>query len=327
MTNRPESASVRPVSLRISVTDRCQLCCLYCTPANGVQRARRSEILSSEEILRFTRALKAQFGLSKVRITGGEPLIRPGIVKLIEMLACEGLPDLALTTNGQLLAEMASELKRAGLHRVNVSLDTLNPDTFHALARGGELRLTLRGIEAAIGQGISPVKINTVLLRGYNDLETRSLAQWALQRRCAIRFIELMPIGCPRDYFKRLFVSASEVRARLEKSFGLKPLPHKPGQSSRDYLASDRSGRQGIIGFICPQTQPFCHGCRRLRLTSDGRLISCLKRGDGPSVRSLLRLAPHQAAHALRRIVVAQLSNKLQVHAFESARPMVRIGG
>jgi cyclic pyranopterin phosphate synthase len=285
------------------------------------------DILTFEEIACFVRILRSQFDLAKVHITGGEPLARSGIEGLIRMLAREGVTDLALTTNGQLLAGVAAALKQAGLHRVNVSLDSLDSKTYAALTRGGDLPKVLRGIDAALCHGLAPVKINTVVLRGYNDAEVVELARFALRRGCQIRFLELMPIGCAESLFHGLFVPSGEVRASLESSFNLRPLLHTPGASSRDFIAVDRDGQEGIIGFISPTTQPFCTGCRRLRLTSTGRIISCLARGDERDIRDLLLLPAPEAAQTLRETVAAILESKTGRCAFQTSRPMAAVGG
>ncbi|MBI2441416.1 MAG: radical SAM protein [Lentisphaerae bacterium] len=215
---------LRPVSLRISVTDRCQLRCVYCMPLTGVPKLAPSEILTFEEIVRFVHAMQERFDLRKVRITGGEPLVRHGIVDLVAMLAELGLPDLALTTNGQFLAEQAPALQRAGLRRVNVNLASINPETYQAITRGGDLNRTLAGIRAALNAGLSPVKINVVVLRGLNDGEVADLAHLGLALGCHVRFLELMPIGCAKAEFHERFVSSAEVRGKLDEMFRLVPV-------------------------------------------------------------------------------------------------------
>ncbi len=321
------SGPQHPISLRISVTDRCQLRCLYCMPPKGVPKRARQDILSFEEILRFVRLVKSHFGLSKVHITGGEPLVRPGIVKLVEMLATEGVEDLALTTNGQCLGPMARDLKLAGLDRVNISLDSLDEKTYALLTRGGQLKCTLEGIQAALREGFSPIKLNTVVLRGHNDGEVINMIRWAMKRRCRIRFLELMPIGCAKESFQDLFVPGCEVRAHLEKSFALRALGYNPGQSSRDFLVCDCDGREGVIGFIMARSRPFCHGCRRLRLTSTGQLVGCLARGQGSDSRSLLRHNTQDMYQALCEIIQSQLLLKRTGGEFDTTRTMASVGG
>ncbi len=317
----------QPVSLRISVTDRCQLRCLYCMPPEGVPKRARQDILSFEEIVRFVRVVKLHFGLSKVHITGGEPLVRPGIVKLVEMLATEGIEDLALTTNGQCLGPIAQDLKLAGLTRVNISLDSLNDKTYALLTRGGNLKCALEGIQAALREGLSPIKLNTVVLRGYNDAEVTNMARWAIEHRCHIRFLELMPIGFAKGIFRDLFVPASEVQTHLEKPFVLRAMAYNLSQSSRDFLACDCHGGRGVIGFIAGHSRPFCHGCRRLRLTSTGQLIGCLARGQGSDTRSLLRCNAQHMDQALREIIKSGLASKRIRSEFDTTRTMASVGG
>ena len=315
------------LSLRISVTDRCQLRCSYCMPPEGVPKKDCHEILTFEEIVRFVRLLKPGFGISKVHITGGEPLVRPGLTELIRLLACEDIADLTLTTNGQKLAQLASHLKRAGLHRVNISLDSLNDRTFQKLTGGGRLQRSLEGIKAALSNGLRPLKINMVVLRGINDHEVAALASFGLELGCQVRFLELMPIGCAKEMFDDLFVPAWEVREHLESSFTLTAIASQLGQSSRNFQASDHLGRKGIIGFISPATQPFCQGCRRMRLTSTGQLISCLAKGCGPSIRNLLQDETPTAIRDLQRVVGQLLQQKRSDRKFHTHSPMVGVGG
>ncbi|KKL85044.1 hypothetical protein LCGC14_1958660 [marine sediment metagenome] len=315
------------VSLRISVTDRCQLRCPYCMPPEGIAKCDHSEVLRFEEILRFVRVLNDRFALTKVHLTGGEPLLRPGILELVAMLAAEGLGDLAMTTNGLQLAEMAGGLRRAGLDRVNVSLDSLDGGTYQRLSRGGSPLPVMAGIRAARDSGLDPVKLNAVILRGLNDAEVVPLARWALDNGCHVRFLELMPIGCAKEIFQQRFVPATEIRAKLAEAFDLAPLAARAGQSSRNFLASDAVGRRGIVGLISPQTQPFCRECRRLRLTSTGRLVSCLASGLGPSVRDVLRSDSADADNDIERIVAAELAGKCVRGDFTTDRAMPLVGG
>jgi cyclic pyranopterin phosphate synthase len=293
-------------------------------PAEGVAKLPHEEILTFEEILHFLRAAKARFGLVKAHVTGGEPLVRAQIIRLIRMLAGEGIPDLVLTTNGQALAGKAQDLRRAGLRRINISLPSVDEQTYAAFTRGGALERTLRGIAAARAAGFAPVKLNAVILRGWNDGEVERLAAFALERGCAIRFLELMPIGCARALPADRFVPASEIRRGIEGAFALTPLPSEPGRSSRDFIAEDRHGRRGVIGFISARTEPFCAGCARLRLTSTGEIIGCLSRGRGISIRRFLR--PDQdrrLAAAIQRV----LADKAPRPDFRSRRPMAAVGG
>lgn len=316
-----------PVSLRISVTDRCQMRCLYCMPLSGIPKVPHDQILTFEEIVRFVELVKSRFGLAKVRLTGGDPLVRKDFVKLVEMLSCMEIPDLSLTTNGQRLAQLAPSLKRAGLHRVNVSLDSLDEKTYRDLSRGGDLHATLHGIETAVKCGLGPVKINTVLLRGFNDGEIARLAGWAIERGCTIRFLEIMGIGQAKTMAKMLLVSSAEVFSVLERSFRLTPMVHKPGQTSRSFFAADREGRTGTIGLISSVTQPFCAECNRLRLTSTGQLIGCLARGEGPSIRSMLGSSSSENRESLVAVIADELGRKTGRTSFDTATSMAAIGG
>ncbi len=315
------------ISLRISVTDRCQLRCLYCMPPEGIPKCNHSDVLSFEEILRFVRVIKSRFGLSKVHLTGGEPLVRPGIVRLVEMLACEGIEDLALTTNGQCLAPMAHDLKQAGLKRLNLSMDSLDESTYASLSNGGQLDRTLEGVRTALRVGLFPIKLNVVVLRGHNDAEVVSMTRWAIEHNCHIRFLELMPIGYAKKLFRDLFVPTTEVRARLEKSFDLVARPYKTAQSSRNFLVRDAQNREGRVGFITAHSKPFCHGCRRLRLTSTGQLIGCLAREKNLDAKSIIRTNAYDMDEALCETIESALSWKRSDNEFQSSRTMASVGG
>jgi cyclic pyranopterin phosphate synthase len=282
------SAPAAALSLRISVTDRCQLRCCYCAPAGDNRQPLRANTLTFNETLAFVRILKRRYGLRKVHLTGGEPLLRPRLAGLVRMLTEEGLADLALTTNGHRLARMAGDLRRAGLRRINVSLDSLHPQTYRRLTCGGDVARAVAGIEAALRAGMEPVKLNMVVLRGVNEHEVVDVVRWGLERGCHVRLLELMPIGAGREDFDRRFVSSAEVRERLAAHFDLEPLPYEPGASSRNFLARSACGRAGVIGFISPCSDAFCGHCRRLRLTADGRLLGCLAQPRGTDIRGLL---------------------------------------
>jgi cyclic pyranopterin phosphate synthase len=315
------------LALRLSITDRCQLRCAYCLPPQGAPLLPPGCILSFEEIVRFVRSLQGGFDLQQVRLTGGEPLVRRGVVNLVRMLAELRVPELALTTNGQRLAEMAGDLQHAGLDRVNVSLDSLDAAAYQHLTRGGELSLTVTGIEEARRVGLDPVKINTVVLRGRNDHEVADIARFGLDRGCVVRFLELMPIGCARALFDRHFVSSAETRARLATDFELAPLDDEGQHPSRDFLARDATGRHGTIGFVSPVSEPFCDGCRRVRLTSRGELIPCVASDRALSVAHLLDTDSPAAAQTLRAVLARELCAKVSRTAFAATRPMVAVGG
>jgi cyclic pyranopterin phosphate synthase len=300
---------------------------MYCAPPSSAEELSSPDVLSFDERVHFVRILKTSFGVSKVHITGGEPLLRPGVTDFVAMVAREKIGDLALTTNGQLLGAAAANLKRAGLHRVNISLDSLNPETFRWLTRGGELRHTLAGIEAALNSGLAPVKLNVTVLRNVNSHELVEIARFGLERGCDVRFLELMPIGPAADLYEDFFIASAEVHATLSQAFDLKPALMSPGRSARNYLARDKDGRKGIIGFISPQTAPFCDGCRRLRLTATGQLIGCLARGEGPNVRPFLREADSCDGERLVEAIHRALRLKRNAGHFSTREPMARVGG
>jgi cyclic pyranopterin phosphate synthase len=258
-----------------------------------------------------------------VHLTGGEPLVRSGAVELVAMLAREGLADLALTTNGQGLARVAARLRRAGLERVNVSLDSLRPDRFRQATGGGELARTLEGLDAAIRCGLRPVKLNVVVVRGYNLDEIGPLAEFGMRRGCQVRFLELMPIGPAAARFAKWFVPSREVLAGLGETLDLRPLDSlRPRGTTRCYQARSRDGTEGVIGVISSCSAPFCKGCRRLRLTSTGELIGCLARGEGLFVRPLLDDEP-----ALAEAVGEVLGLKRGGAGFSSRKIMSSTGG
>jgi len=316
-----------PVSLRVSVTDRCDLHCRYCRGPEGVPIAPGERCIAYEEIVAFVRLLARGFGLSKVRITGGEPLVRRDIVDLVDMLARLNLPDLALTTNGQRLSELAAPLREAGLDRVNVSLDSLDPETYRTLTRGGDLKRTLAGIEAALAAGLAPVKLNAVVLRGINDGEVAALARYGLDRGCPVRFLELMPIGVAGPHLSEWFVPSDEVRAALCDVFDLQPLPWDTQAASRDFAVTDAAGREGVVGFISPCSNAFCAGCRRLRLTASGKLLGCLAQVDGIDVKPILHEGDATRDARLVEAVHAALRLKRNGRRFGDQKSMVRIGG
>lgn len=261
--------------LRISVTDRCNLRCVYCMPPEGVKHVPHREILTIEEIETLVKAA-AGVGIRKIRLTGGEPLVRKGLTKLVKSIAAiDNIDDIALTTNGILLEQMGKELKDAGLKRVNISLDTLNPRRYREITRLGRLEDVKRGIDVALRLGLHPVKINTVVVRGFNDDEVLDLAKLALDYPLHIRFIELMPIGQSDPWAGERFVSAGEISARIEAGLGKFQAVNKPaGAGPARYYRFP--GAPGTVGFITAISDHFCATCNRLRLTATGRLRPCL---------------------------------------------------
>jgi len=319
--------SIGPISLRVSVTDRCQYRCLYCTPVEGVRRFPHEDILRHEEIVGFVGLVRRRLGLSKVHVTGGEPLVRRGIVELVRMLADEGAEDLAMTTNGLRLTEMAGALKQAGLRRVNVSLDSLDAATFGRLTRGGDPAAALAGIQAAVDAGLTPVKLNAALLRGVNDGEAAALADFAIRHDMPLRFIELMPFGEAAKRFDAWFVGSQEVLDRLARRFTVTPLARGNGGSTRWYQLTDSQGRTGTVGMISGTTEPFCRDCNRLRLTATGELIGCLARDRAESIRALLRAEGKLDEDAILAKIHAVMRHKRTCGGFSSRRDMTQVGG
>lgn len=260
--------------LRISITPRCNLHCLYCHPL-GLEMAEPPGTLTVEEVDHFLEAASL-LGLSAVRFTGGEPLVRKELLQMIERARSkEGIEDVAITTNGLLFAKRAKELVAAGLNRVNISLDAITPEVFTRITRGGRVERVLQAMETALELGLHPVKLNAVVIRGMNEEEVVPLASLSLDRPLHMRYIEYMHLNNsdPEEY-RRRFVSGKEIRARIEEVFGpLEPIPHDPTSPARVYRIP---GAQGTLGFINPVTEPFCSNCSRLRLTSDKKLRPCL---------------------------------------------------
>ncbi len=259
--------------LRLSLTDHCNLACRYCVP-EGAQPEWR--MIDADFAFQVVRWLSLRHGIRYVRLTGGEPLLHPKLTSLIERLSNLGvLHQITLTTNAQALAKKARALRAAGLSRINISLDTLRPDRFANVTRGGNLAHTLAGIEAAVEADLTPVRINVVAQRGLNDDELPDIAEWGLARGCVVRYLEVMPIGPLAHVADQHLVPASEIRERLRERFELREIPQVLGQPAVDYAARSKSVR-GVIGIIAPTTEPFCERCRRLRVTSRGYLVACL---------------------------------------------------
>ena len=314
--------------LRISVTDRCNLRCIYCS-VGSVPHLPRSEILSYEEIGRVVR-VAASMGINKVRLTGGEPLLRPNLSKLVWMLSqIEDIDDISLTSNGTLLSKYAVELKEAGLKRVNVSLDTLKEDRFKRITGRDKLGEVLCGIKAARGAGLQPVKINMVVLRGINDDEIIDLARMSTSQGWHVRFIEFMPFGTPKAEALDT-VSAQEIQERIQSLGKLEPYTGKTGDGPARYYRLP--GARGTIGFITPVTEHFCHSCNRLRLTSDGQLRPCLLDDDEVNLKEPLRNGA--SVDELKQLIQQAVAIKRERHHLTGGlapgtvrRPMCQIGG
>jgi len=316
----------RPINyLRISVTDRCNLRCVYCMPEEGVALMSQGDILTYEEIYTVAK-VAAGLGINKVRLTGGEPLVRLGLADLVKMLAgIKGIDDLSLTTNGIMLAQYAAALKKAGLRRVNTSLDTLKPERFAQITRCGDLEDTLKGIEAAHAVGLEPVKINTVVMAGVNDDELIDFARKTIDDGWHVRFIEHMPVT--EDESINL-VSVKEMKKRLDVLGKMEPIKMALGNGPAKYYRFP--GAKGTIGFITPVTEHFCYQCNRLRLTADGKLRPCLLSEQEIDLREALRSGA--SPDELKRLIEKAIACKPERHYLaegkkQKGRPFSQVGG
>lgn len=307
--------------LRVSVTDRCNLRCRYCMPAEGIEKIQHQEVLSLEAIETMVRAM-ANLGVEKVRLTGGEPLIRNGIVDLVSHLnQIPGIKELVLTTNGLKLASMAADLKAAGLKRVNISLDTLDPVKFEYMTRGGKLQDVLDAIEAAKQVGLTPIKINVVLIQGFNDDEISRFVEWTRTEPIEIRFIELMPIGEVASWSSEKFMSNGAVLERVPE---LSPCQGSdPASPATMYQLQ---GGKGRVGLISPISCKFCDHCNRLRLTSTGEMKYCLHSNEETNLRPFL-----EDISAMEEAILQAVKLKPRQHQLEEgyiiSRNMVEVGG
>jgi len=318
----------RPINyLRISVTDRCNLRCIYCMPSEGVALAPHSQILSYEEIKNVATAA-TELGISKIRLTGGEPLIRLGIVGLVKMLAdIKGIDDLSLTTNAILLEQYAAELKEAGLKRVNISLDTLDKEKFEKITRIGTLEQTLAGIRSAHKARLEPVKINVVAMRGVNDDEIADFAKITRERSWHVRFIELMPFEGNQSA-NQWFMPRTEIEQLVRATGDLEPVFDQTGHGPAKYFRFAHA--KGTVGFISSVTEHICMSCNRLRLTADGRLRPCLLSDNEIDMRVPLRSGASN--DDLKKLIQQAVANKPKGHELSSGskpekRNMAQIGG
>jgi cyclic pyranopterin phosphate synthase len=287
--------------LRISVTDRCNFRCVYCRSADPDNHMPESKLLEWEELERLARIL-ASHGITKIRVTGGEPLVRPGLENFIRSLRDMGVRDLSLTTNGFGLATRADKLTLAGIRRVNISLDSLNRAKFEKITRTRAFDDVIAGIEAACAAPFDSVKVNAVLVRGFNDDEVEDFAMFARTHHIIMRFIEFMPLDADHTWTRDKVVPAAEVHRRINDHWRLIPISHERSETARKYKFAD--GR-GEIGLIAPVTEPFCGFCSRLRLTADGKLRTCLFSKDDHDLKPLLRggASDDDIAEAIRAIV------------------------
>ena len=315
--------------LRVSVTDRCNLRCVYCMPAEGIAKRPHSDMLTFEELSIIVRAA-AELGISKVRLTGGEPLARLELVDLVRTIASvPGIDDLSMTTNGTLLARHAAALADAGLHRVNISLDTLRRDRFQQITRRDRLGDVWAGLDAASTAGLTPIKLNMVVIRGLNDDEIVDFARRTLTHGWHVRYIELMPIGANVGWASNGVVPISEIRARIESQAGpLEPVRGPRGNGPARYYRWP--GATGSLGFIGALSEHFCTNCNRLRLTADGRLRPCLMSSDEIDLRGPLREGAQ--LQDLKALLDQAVRRKPQRHHLNEAdaprdRTMAQIGG
>lgn len=308
--------------MRISVTDRCNLRCKYCMPEEGIENLGHDKILTFENIQRIVKAA-AELGISKFRITGGEPLARKGIVNLIELLAgTEGVRELGMTTNGTLLAEQAEDLKKAGLSRVNISVDSLLYHKYEEITRGGDLDAVFEGVNAALAAGLTPVKLNVVAMEGFNDDEILNFVQLTINHPLDIRFIELMPIGQAAFSSGYRYLSCDEIKRKLPSLISLKK------QDGVADLYQYPEGK-GKIGFISPMSRQFCGACNKIRLTADGKLKPCLHTDQEIDLNGVLESGNFELLKETLREAVFQKGEQHELNSGGKPveREMSQIGG
>ncbi|MBP8539213.1 GTP 3',8-cyclase MoaA [Streptomyces sp. MK37H] len=317
--------------LRVSLTDRCNLRCTYCMPEEGLQWLAKPDLLTDDEIVRLIRIAVTELGVTEVRFTGGEPLLRPGLVGIVERCAeLDPRPRMSLTTNGIGLERTAQALRDAGLDRVNVSLDTLRPEVFQAITRRRRHDDVLRGLDAAHTAGLTPVKVNAVLMPGLNDDEAPELLAWALERGYELRFIEQMPLDPQHGWKRDGMITAGDILASLRTRFTLTP----EGEQDRGSAPAERwlvDGGPARVGVIASVTRPFCRACDRTRLTADGQVRTCLFAREESDLRGALRSgAPDEEIARLWRLAMwgKKAGSGLDDPSFlQPDRPMSAIGG
>lgn len=322
--------------LRLSVTDVCNLRCTYCLPATGVSWLPRDTILDVDELARLARIGTQQLGISKIRLTGGEPLVRPDLVEIVRAIRVDSPEvEIALTSNGIGLADKADELKRAGVDRVNISLDTIHPETFAQITRRDQHSAVLDGIRAAGEAGLGPVKVNTVLVRGLNEHEAIDLVELCTQLGAELRFIEQMPIGATHDWVRDNLITASEIRDQISQRYQLRELPGRGTAPAARWEVLDGTTVLGVVGIIASVTEPFCGDCDRTRISADGQLRSCLFSREETDLRTPLRTGASD--DVITQLWCATMASKPKGHGsdvggfgpgFEQPpRPMNAIGG
>lgn len=329
MAAKLDHSNRRITYLRVSITDRCNMRCFYCMPPEGLRLLDHTDVLSYEEILRVI-DVAAQMGIRKVRITGGEPLLRRNVCHLVREIAnVPGIEDVGLTTNGILLKDMARPLWKAGLRRINVSLDTLNPLKFRKVTKIGSYHEVWQGIREAESVGFKPIRINVVAMRGINDDELGRFARLSMETPYSFRFIEYMPMGALSAWDASKFIAGSETKARLQEYGQLHPIPRDSSDGPCRRFRFE--GALGEIGFISPISNHFCDSCDRLRLTADGKLRSCLLSDDEIDVREPLR--GQQSDRVIAGLIRKAIARKPKQHGIDAGsepgqlRAMSRIGG
>lgn len=308
--------------MRISVTDRCNQRCIYCMPEEGVSDLGHDKIIRFEDIEKVVRAA-VEIGINKFRLTGGEPLVRKGIVGLVDKLSkIPGVKELSMTTNGRLLGQYAHDLKLAGLNRVNISVDTLYEEKYAEITRGGDINEVMDGLDAAVAEGLTPIKINVVVMKGFNDDEILNFAQLTLNEALDIRFIELMPIGSAEISEKYSMMTSSEIKELLK---GITPVESK-NEVAEYYKYPEAIGR---IGFISPMSHHFCDYCNKVRLTSDGKIKACLHTNEEYDLNELFKTGSHE--DLVKGLTEAIFSKPDRHYLTEGAEPIKRnmnkIGG
>lgn len=318
------------IYLRVSVTDRCNYRCVYCMPAQGIPRRMHQEILTYEEIEGVVRTA-VEMGIQRVRLTGGEPLVRKDIVNLVAGLrSIPGLKEISLTTNGHLLEQLANSLKAAGLDRVNISLDTLNSEKFTRITRGGSFEVVWKGIQAAELAGLTPIKLNAVVVHELNDMELLDLARLTIDHNWQVRFIELMPVGNEIDWgdgfpaVQERYISLQEMHKRLEP-LQMQPVELINGNGPAQVFQIP--GALGTVGFISPLGEHFCEKCNRLRLTADGNLRPCLLIDTEVPIRDPLRRGNDLRPAIQEAIDLKPEGHELEAMITPSLRRMIDIGG
>ena len=316
--------------LRVSLTDRCNLRCSYCMPPEGLDWLPTDDVLTDDEVVRLIRIAVEQLGVREVRFTGGEPLVRRGLVDIVRRTtALSPRPETSLTTNALGLERTAHALAEAGLDRVNVSLDTIRPETFHTITRRDRLHDVIAGLAAAKAAGLGPVKVNAVLLRGINDDQAPELLRWCLDHGYELRFIEQMPLDAQHSWNRESMITAEEIFAALEQEFVLTPAAEPRGSAPAELFAVN--GGPETVGVIASVTRPFCGDCDRVRLTADGQVRNCLFAREESDLRGALRAGASDEELA-DRWRAAMLTKRPghgidDVSFLQPSRPMSAIGG